>query len=139
MSYDSLMPVSGGGNALETHITDSDVPNPEPLPKMGRYNLLVRPMAVKKKSKGGILLPDVSRENIHYLQTVGQVVSMGPDCFNGEKATPACEVGDYVVWSRGRGVRMCYKGVKFVVLVDDEVLMTVPDPTDLNENYDTEK
>ncbi len=113
---------------------DDLLPDPEVLPVISRFNILVRPLEVSKKSKGGILLPDTAQEAIHYLQTAGRVVAMGPDCFP-EGTTKACEIGDTVVWGRGRGVRLKYRGIAYVLLVDDEVLMTIPEATDLDEHY----
>lgn len=133
----SLNLVEQTGSTLDQHWTDEDVKNPDVLPKMGRFNILVRPLPVKKKTKSGIILPGVAKENLHYLQTVGQVVAMGPDCFP-EGSTPACKVGDNVLWARGRGIRLSYQGVKFVILVDDEVLATIENPTDLDEHYATD-
>jgi co-chaperonin GroES (HSP10) len=119
---------------IRSEFEDENTPDPTPLPKIARFNVLVRPLEVAKKSKGGIILADTTKEAVHYLQTCGRVVAMGPDCFP-EGSTKSCEVGDVIVWGRGRGVRLKYKGVTFVLLVDDEVLMTIPDATDLDENY----
>ena len=134
----SLQIVDQLHSASEQYYTEDTIADPNPLPKVARYNILVRPVPVKKKTKSGIYLPESVKENIHYLQTVGRVVAIGPDCFP-EGTTRACEIGDYVVWGRGRGARLAYKGVKFILLVDDEILMTVPAPEDLDENYFVEK
>lgn len=125
-------------SALDKFYTDEATPDPTPLPKVARFNILVRPQEVVKKSKGGILLTVDKAESVHYLQTCGRVVAMGPDCFP-EGTSKACEVGDTIVWGRGRGIRVMYKGVAFVLLVDDEVLMTIGDATELDENYAVSK
>ncbi len=108
-------------------------PDPEVLPKVARFNILVRPHDPPKK-QGSIILADEYTEKSHYLNTCGRVVAIGPDCFP-KGTTPACEVGDNVVWGRGRGVRMMYKGIPFIILVDDEILMTIPALNDIDSEY----
>lgn len=124
--------------AGDTDVSDVEVLDPTPLPNVARFNILVRPLEVKEKTKGGIILVADTKETVHYLQTAGRVIAMGPDCFP-EGTTKACGVGDVVVWGRGRGQRLMYKGVALNLLVDDEILMTIPDAKDLNENYAVKK
>lgn len=133
-----LNPIEQQGRHTETFISDSDIPDPDVLPRMARFNILVRPLPVKEKTKTGIIIPTTTQENIHFLQTCGRVVSMGPDCFP-EGSTRACEVGDTILWARGRGIRIKYKGVKYVILVDDEVLGVIDSPESLDEQYSVAK
>lgn len=126
-------------------ITDDEIPDPTPLPTPFTYHLIVRPVALKKK-QGSLLLPDSVVDDAQYLTNVGRVVSMGPTAFidpdavnkgnnnpHGKFGTkPPVKVGDYVVWGKHRGVKIKVKGVSLVVLNDDELVLRVDDPNDLN-------
>lgn len=125
-------------------MTDNDVPDPENLPEIATYMILVRPIKVEKKV-GSIELPDSFRDDIQFLTNVGRIVRMGPTAFidtdalyhghknpHGKFAYKFAEVGDYVVWSKHSGVKVKVKGVTYVLLNDDQILMKVEDPKDIN-------
>jgi co-chaperonin GroES (HSP10) len=126
--------------------TPPDVPDPEVLPTITGYNVLIRPVDIKKETKGGIIIVDSITEDIKFLTNVGQVKAMGPQCYHdpnvkpqdgawfphGRYKSPWCKVGDYVVWGKHQGVRLVVKGVTFVLLQDELVLMVVNDPSDIN-------
>ena len=57
-------------------ISNEDISNPDVLPDLPGYHILVRPVSIKEKTKGGILLPDSTRDDMAYLTTVGQVVAL---------------------------------------------------------------
>ena len=48
-------------------ISDEDKLNPDMLPDLPGYHVLVRPVSIKEKTKGGILLPDSTRDDMAYL------------------------------------------------------------------------
>ena len=58
-------------------ITNGEVPDPEVLPDIPGYHLLIRPMTIRQETKGGILLPDKFKDDMQYLTTVGRVVKLG--------------------------------------------------------------
>lgn len=62
-------------------VTPNDVPDPEVLPRIQGWNLLVRSLAPAEKTKGGIILADKSKDDLQYLTNVGRVVYMGPLCY----------------------------------------------------------
>ena len=47
------------------------------LPELPCFHVLVRPVSVKSKTKGGIFIPDSTKDDISYLTTVGQVIALG--------------------------------------------------------------
>jgi co-chaperonin GroES (HSP10) len=126
--------------------TPPEVPDPKVLPIITGYNVLIRPVGMESKTKGNILLPDSVTEDIKFLTNVGQVKAMGPQCYHdpnvkpsdgawfphGRYKAPWCKVGDYVVWGKHQGVRLVIKGVTFILLQDELVLMTLNDPSDIN-------
>ena len=47
------------------------------LPTLPGFHLLVLPVAVKQKTKGGIILPDKVKDDVAYLTTVAKVLKKG--------------------------------------------------------------
>ena len=46
-----------------------------------------------------------------------------------------CDVGDYVCYGRHVGQKLYYKGIRLLLLFDDQVMMKVDDPTNLDMTY----
>lgn len=119
-------------------IDDAEVADPNPLPHMPSYHVLVRPVSVKAKTKGGIILPDSTKDDIAYLTTVGRVLKVGDLAYKDENKFPNgpfCDVGDYVCYGKHAGIKMKYKGVKLIMIFDDQVIMKVDDPADLDTSF----
>ena len=129
-------------------VTSGAVPDPKPLPNIQGYNILIRPVEPDNKI-GSLLLPDSFTEDVKFLTNVGQVKAMGPLCYLDPNATghnphgrykaPWCKVGDYVVWGKHQGVKLLIKGVAFVLLQDELVLMTLNEPGDINPMFNAFK
>ena len=111
----------------EQWATDNDVPTPKDVPQPVGYRILVRPRGVIEKTKGGIYLTDSNKETQSYLNSVGQVIAMGPECYSDRK-TPWCKVGDHVVFGRYAGAKVSVQNVKMVIINDDEILATLDNP-----------
>ena len=162
MSDLGLHPLLEGAIPNSQWITDEEeVADPSPLPIVTGLNILVRPVPIREKSKGGILLPDVVRDDAAYLNTVGRVLSVGPLAYShddfvkpGSKQPvldeehctyvvpfgirePWCKIGDYVVYGKNIGRKFFYKSVKLLLIEDRDVLMVVTDPEWLNPNLKT--
>ena len=119
-------------------IENEDKPDPEVLPSLPGYHILVRPVSVKSKTKGGLLLPDSVKDDVAYLTTVGKVLSVGDLAYKDEDKFPNgkwCDVGDYVCYARHAGQKLYYKGVRLLLLFDDQVMMKVDEPTNLDMTY----
>ena len=41
---------------------EEEVKDPTPLPSIPGFNVLIRPVSIKAKTKGGILLPDSTKD-----------------------------------------------------------------------------
>ncbi len=131
-------------NAIKNNdwIEDAEKPDPEVLPKLPGYHILVRPVSVKSKTKGGLLLPDSVKDDVAYLTTVGKVLSVGDLAYEDKDKFPNgkwCDVGDYVCYARHAGQKLYYKGVRLLLLFDDQVMMKVDDPTNLDMTYNLSK
>ena len=119
-------------------IENEEKPDPEVLPSLPGYHILVRPVSVKSKTKGGLLLPDSVKDDVAYLTTVGKVLSIGDLAYKDEDKFPNgkwCDVGDYVCYARHAGQKLYYKGVRLLLLFDDQVMMKVDEPTNLDMTY----
>tara|TARA_R100001230_G_C5466352_1_gene22873 strand:+ start:28 stop:456 length:429 start_codon:yes stop_codon:yes gene_type:complete len=119
-------------------IENEEKADPEVLPSLPGYHILVRPVSVKNKTKGGLLLPDSVKDDVAYLTTVGKVLSIGDLAYKDEDKFPNgkwCDVGDYVCYARHAGQKLYYKGVRLLLLFDDQIMMKVDEPTNLDMTY----
>jgi co-chaperonin GroES (HSP10) len=118
--------------------TEEEIPDPDVLPEIKGYHVLIRPVAIKQETAGSIILPEQVRDDLHYLHTVGRVVKLGNEAYDN-KQEPWCKVGDFVVYQRFAGSKLLYRGIKFLVINDDEVVMTVVDPEDIDPHFNLTK
>ena len=132
------------GKALKNDlwITDDDKKDPIVLPELPGYHILIRPISIKSKTKGGILLPDSTREDISYLTTVGRVLKLGNLAYQDQDKFPNgswCQENDYIAYGKHAGQKLFYKGIRLLLLFDDQVIMKVEDPTDLDPTFNLTK
>ena len=123
-------------------ITDDDQKDPGVLPDLPGYHILVRPISIKETTKGGILLPDSTREDISYLTTVGRVLKLGELAYQDPDKFPNgawCKKNDYIAYGKHVGQKLFYKVVRLLLLFDDQVIMKVEDPTDLDPTFNLTK
>ena len=119
-------------------ITEEETPNPTPLPDLPGFHVLVRPVSVKSITKGGIFIPDSTREDMSYLTTVAEVLSLGDLAYMDKNKFPGgawCNVGDYVCYAKHAGTKLFYKGTRLILLFDDQIIMKVEDPKDLDPTF----
>ena len=112
------------------------------LPNLPGYHLLVLPVAVKQKTKGGIILPDKVKDDVAYLTTVAKVLKKGDLAYKDEDKFPNgawCKKNDYIAYGKHVGQKLFYKGVRLLLLFDDQVIMKVEDPTDLDPTFNLTK
>jgi co-chaperonin GroES (HSP10) len=123
-------------------ITDDDKNDPIVLPELPGYHILVRPISIKGETKGGILLPDSTKEDISYLTTVGRVLRLGDLAYKDSDKFPNgawCKENDYIAYGKHVGQKLFYKGIRLLLLFDDQVIMKVEDPTDLDPTFNLTK
>ena len=117
---------------------EEEVKDPTPLPSIPGFNVLIRPVSIKAKTKGGILLPDSTKDDMAYLTTVGKVLAIGELAYKDIDKFPSgdwCEVGDFVCYGKQAGVKMIYKGIKLILLFDDQIMLKVENPKDLDPTF----
>ena len=120
-------------------VTDpEESPDPEVLPELPGYHVLVRPVSVKSITKGGIYIPDSTKDDMSYLTTVGKVVALGDLAYLDKEKFPAgawCKIGDHVSYGKHMGTKLFYKGVRLILLFDDQIIMRLQDPKDLDPTF----
>ena len=92
----------GGALKNDLWVTDAEEKvDPKVLPELPGFNLLIRPVSVKSETKGGILLPNSTKEDMAYLTTVGKVLAVGDLAYKDVDKFPSgawCKEGDYVCY-----------------------------------------
>jgi co-chaperonin GroES (HSP10) len=135
------MQVATLGKAISNSdwITDEGVEiKKENLPQLPGYYVLVKPVSIKKQTKGGIILPDSTRDDIAYLTTVGRVLKLGDLAYADKEKFPLgswCKEGDYVAYGKLVGQKFVYKGIKLLLLFDDQIIMKVDNPVSLDPTF----
>ena len=133
------------GNALKNDEwidIEDEVSDPTNLPELPGFHVLVRPVSVKSKTKGGIFIPDSTKDDMSYLTTVGKVIALGELAYKDVDKFPNggwCTVGDYVCYGKHAGTKLYYQNVKLLLLFDDQVIMRVSDPKDLDPTFNLAK
>ena len=107
------------------------------LPITLNWRLLIMPIRPRTVSKGGIVLPQTNQEAQKYLTYIGKIINIGSLAYtdkriSGEVNKPV--IGDYVVYGRYAGQIMVYKGVRLLIVNDDEILAIVTNPIALQRS-----
>ncbi len=103
----------------------SEPVNPSGLAPLG-HAVLLKPYEVKERSKGGIIIPDTSRERDMLAEQRAVVIEIGPECWADER-TPRCEAGDKVLFSKWAGyiAEGPADGQKYRVVNDRDIFMRI--------------
>ena len=129
------------GNSIKNDMwitNEEEETTPDVLPELPGFHVLVRPVSVKEKTKGGILIPNSTKEDMSYLTTVGKVIKIGNLAYNDTDKFPKgpwCKEGDYICYAKHAGQKIQYKEVKMILLYDDQVIMKVEDPKYLDPTF----
>ena len=119
-------------------LTEDSVPDPAPLPRIPGVGILVRPVPVRRKSAGGILIPESVRAERDYLNTVGRVLALGELAFKDEeiyRTGPWVKPGDHVVYTKYAGSKLWWKGVKLLIIKAGSIELVVDKPEHLDSNF----
>ena len=107
------------------------------LPQPLTWRILVMPIRPRKVSKGGIVLAETTQDVQRHLNYIGRIVSIGSLAYTDKRiATEAYipKVGEYVIYGRYAGQVLTYKGIRLLIINDDEILAKVASPDDLKIN-----
>jgi co-chaperonin GroES (HSP10) len=115
--------------------TDSTVTTDQ-LPIPLNWKVLVQPHQVKMKTKGGIHLPTISKDNEEYLTAHGRIALMGDLAFKDRDTGSSWkmnipEIGSRVTYGKYSGQKVTINGVRFLLLNDDELTSILPEGVDV--------
>lgn len=85
--------------------------------------VVVRPDPVEEKTKGGIILADLTKDRDKYAATRGELVAKGPNAFAEWGEGNAPDIGARVLYAQYAGSR--FKGddgEDFIVMNDEDVI-----------------
>lgn len=119
-----------------------ETPSLEKLPQPTGWRVLILPFKGKKKTDGGILLPDQAVEREALATVCGYVLKVGPLAYKDPQKfgdpedqhknwKPWCQEGDWVIFGRYAGSRFKIDGGEVRLLNDDEILATITNPEDI--------
>jgi co-chaperonin GroES (HSP10) len=128
----------GKGMKNDAWITEVETPDPVVLPELPGYHVLIRPVSVKSITKGGIFIPDSTKDDMSYLTTVGKVLALGDLAYKDPDKFPHgawCKKDDYICYGKHAGQKLFYKSVRLILLFDDQIILRVEDPKDLDPTF----
>ena len=105
------------------------------LPQPTGYRLLVIPYYPKEKPKGGVYIPDATRDRESFATVVAYVVKMGPDAYKDDDKFPTgayCSEKEWVLMGRYAGNRFKVEGLELRLINDDNIIAKILDPTDIS-------
>ena len=106
----------------------------EKLPNPVGWRMVLFPLKLKEKTKGGLLLTDETVEQSQITTNICKVLKMGDLCYKDEAKFPTgpwCKEGDWVLITRYAGSRIRIDGGELRIINDDEILAKVDDPRDI--------
>jgi chaperonin GroES len=80
--------------------------------------VIVKPAQAEEKTKGGIIIPDTAKEKPQR----GEVVAVGPGK-DGNMMTVT--KGDIVLYGKYAGQEFNYKGVDYLIMREDDILVII--------------
>lgn len=101
------------------------------MPEPTGYHILITIPDIKKKTDGGIIIPDEVTGREQTASIVGFVLKLGPDAYSDKKRFPSgpwCKEGDFVLFRSYSGSRVKINGQEFRFINDDTVVGVVADP-----------
>jgi len=115
--------------------TDSEV-TAEQLPIPLNWKVLVQPHQVQMKTRGGIHLPTISKDNEEYLTAHGRIAAMGDLAFRDRDSGAAWKMnvptaGNRVTYGKYAGQKVTINGVRFLLLNDDELTSILPEEVEV--------
>ena len=104
---------------------------PEGFPRPDLWRVLIMPLKPREESKGGIVIPVSAQRNEMHVNYIGQVVAIGPLAYKSEVFQGLIDppkVGDWVAYGQHAGQPMVFKGTRFLVCNDKEILARIDGP-----------
>ena len=82
--------------------------------------VVVKPIQMEEKTKGGIVLPDTAKEK----PQEGEVIAVGAGRVleNGTKLSPEVKVGDRVIYSKYSGSEVKVEDEEYLIIRESDIL-----------------
>lgn len=92
------------------------------------YRVLIKPTAIEEKTKGGIIIPDESKEREQFAVMEGELVAVSPLAFTYEdwKSAKPPQVGDKVIFAKFAGTkRKGRDGIEYRIVADKDIAAVI--------------
>jgi co-chaperonin GroES (HSP10) len=92
------------------------------------HRLIVKPDEIEKMTKGGLFIPDTTREIKHFKQIFGTVIAIGPTAWKAfDDGLPWAKVGDKIAMAENAGytIQDPYTEEKFRIINDEDVCAVI--------------
>jgi co-chaperonin GroES (HSP10) len=128
-------PVKGFGEASRPEVTPYD-PEAIEIAKKGikdvhRFYMVVHPVGIKKKTKGGIILADTTVHDQEWTHGMAQICMLGPSFYKGKRfedqgltQADGPRVGEVVYIQPRTPIRLRIDGKLFIIIADDTPVCT---------------
>jgi|TARA_R110000751_G_scaffold37113_1_gene90217 co-chaperonin GroES (HSP10) len=106
------------------------------MPSPTGWRILILPYQGRRKTAGGIFLPNETVEKSQISTQVGYVLKVGPLAYKDTAKFPTgawCKEKQWVMFARYAGSRFQIDGGEVRILNDDEILSTILDPEDIHQ------
>ena len=107
----------------------------ERLPQPVGYRILVIPYYMKSQTKGGVYIPDATRDRESFATVAGYVVKLGPDAYSDTGKFPTgawCSEKSWILMGRYAGNRFKVENLEVRLINDDNIIATILDPSDIS-------
>ena len=93
------------------------------------WRVLLKPVKVKAKTRGGIILPDSVQEIEQMTSVICEVIEMGEKAFGEDRHGSAWfNEGDYVLIERSSGMKFDFEGEEYRILDDEKIVAKADGP-----------
>lgn len=92
------------------------------------YRVLIKPSAVDEKTKGGIIIPDETKDRDQFAVMEGEIVAVSPLAFTYEdwKNSSPPQIGDKVIFAKFAGIKRKGKdGIEYRIIADKDIAAKV--------------
>ena len=107
----------------------------ERLPQPTGYRILVIPYYMKTQTKGGVYVPDATRDRESFATVAAYVVKLGASAYKDMGRFPDgawCKEKDWIIMGRYAGNRFKVENLEVRIINDDNVIAKILDPTDIS-------
>ena len=85
--------------------------------------VLVKPLEMEERSKGGVIIPDTAKEK----PQMGEVLAAGPGKIqeNGQRLAPEVKQGDKILYTSYAGTEVKVDGEKLLLMRESDILAVI--------------